>query len=169
MKPIVYLFTGEAAGKTTSALGVALRAIGHKQKVIIIQFMKCSRNIGEYKIKDKLKPYYEIHQFGTKKFVNLKNPTKKDKKLAKKALALTENLIKKAPDLLILDEINLAASIDLIDIKEVLDLIKKIPNKTRVYLTGRNAPKEFIEIADFVVVFKQKKAKKIPPKQGIEF
>ena len=54
----VYLWTGDGWGKTTSALGVALRAVGHKQKVVVVQFMKGRKNIGEYKIMKKLKPYY---------------------------------------------------------------------------------------------------------------
>ena len=110
----VYLWTGIGAGKTTSALGVALRHVAHRKKVIIIQFMKGRKDIGEYMIRNKLKPYYEIHQFGTKKFVNLKKPSKLDKKYAEQGLAYAFKALKKKPKLIILDEINLAAAIGLL-------------------------------------------------------
>jgi len=60
----IYLYTGTGAGKTTNALGLALRSMGHERKVVIIQFLKWRKDIGEYKIKDKLRHYYEIYQFG---------------------------------------------------------------------------------------------------------
>ena len=59
----IYLYVGTGAGKTTNALGLALRSVGHKHKVIIIQFMKWWKNIGEFKIQKMLAPYYEIYQF----------------------------------------------------------------------------------------------------------
>jgi len=71
MKGKIHLYTGEGEGKTTTALGLALRAVGHGYKVIIIQFMKGRKNIGEYLIKERLAPEYEIYLFGKEKFVNL--------------------------------------------------------------------------------------------------
>ena len=56
----IYLYTGTGGGKTTNALGLALRSVGHGHKVVIIQFMKWWKNTGEYKIRKKLQPYYEI-------------------------------------------------------------------------------------------------------------
>ncbi len=100
--PNIYLWTGHGAGKTTSALGVALRCIGHKQKVVVIQFMKGRKDIGEYKIKNKLKPYHEIYQFGRKGFVNLKKPSEEDKNMAKKALEFAKKKLKEKPHLIIL-------------------------------------------------------------------
>ena len=106
----VYLWTGNGWGKTTSALGTALRAIGHGKKVIVIQFMKgWGDKIGEYKIRKKLK-LYEIHQFGRKGWVDLKKPTAKDKELARQGLEFAYKAVKKKPFLLILDEVNLAPS-----------------------------------------------------------
>lgn len=168
----VYLWTGNGWGKTTSALGVALRAIGHNKKVIIIQFMKGRKFIGEYKIKDKLKPNYEIYQFGTKDFINIKSPTEKDKALAIKGLEFAKEAAKKKPFLLILDEINIAASIGLIDKKDVLELIDSLPKETTIYLTGRYAPKEFIRRADYVTEIKSIKCPKdmiLKGKIGIDF
>ena len=171
-KPLVYLWTGEGAGKTTSALGVALRSVGWNHKVVVVQFMKGWKNIGEYKIKKKLGKNYEIYQFGRKNFVNLKKPTKEDIKIAEKGLEFAEKILAKKPDLLILDEINLAAAIGLVKRKKVLALIGKANPKTTIYLTGRYAPKEFIERADFATEIKQIKhpsQKRMPAKKGIEY
>lgn len=168
----IYLWTGNGWGKTTSALGVALRAVGHNKKVIIIQFMKGRKHIGEYKVKCKLSPKYQIYQFGTKEFIDMKNPSKKDKDLAKKGLEFAKKAIKSKPFLLILDEINIAASIGLIDKKEVLELLDSLPKETTVYMTGRYAPKEFIRRADYVTEIRSLKFPKgeiLKGKVGIDF
>jgi cob(I)alamin adenosyltransferase len=159
----IYLWTGNGWGKTTSALGVGLRAIGHGRKVIVIQFMKGRKNIGEYKVRDRLKPNYEIYQFGRESFVNLKNPSEKDKKLARKGFEFAKKMLKRKPDLLILDEINLAVKIGLLDIGEVLKFLSTVPKKTNVYLTGRYAPKKLVARADYVTEIK---AVKHPPLTG---
>ncbi len=167
----IYLWTGEGAGKTTSALGVALRAVGHKQKVIVVQFMKGRKNIGEYKIMRKLKPYYQIYQFGRKEFIKpLSKPSEKDKELAVKGLEFARKVVKKKPRLLILDEINLVCAIGLVDIDDVIDLVKHCSKYTIVYLTGRRAPAKLKKIADFVNEIKLLKApKKYPVRKGIEY
>ena len=169
-KPLVYLWTGNGAGKTTSALGAALRALGHNHKVVIVQFMKGRKDIGEYKIKKKLGKNYEIVQFGRKGWVNLRKPAKEDKKMAEKALEYAEKAVRRKPNLLILDEVNLAAAIGLIPQKKILSIIEKADPKTAIYLIGRYAPKEFIDRADFaneVNVIKQRK--KFPARKGIEY
>lgn len=147
----LYLYTGNGGGKTTNALGLALRCVGHRQKVVIIQFLKWWRNTGEYKIRRKLAPYYEIYLFGRKGWHGLSNLGEEDKKQARKALKFAEKIVKeKKPHLLVLDEINLAVHCGLIDVKEVLNFLDKIPKKTDVVLTGRYAPRELIERAEFV-------------------
>lgn len=166
----VYLYTGNGAGKTANALGLALRCVGHKQKVVIIQFLKWWKNTGEYRIRNKLKPYYEIYQFGRKGWIGLKNLNEKDKKLAEKGLEFAKKKLKKRPDLLVLDEINLALYCKLLDVKDVLKFLEKIPKKTTVVLTGRYAPKELIERADFVnEIIDVKHPKKIPTTKGIQY
>jgi len=147
----IYLYTGTGGGKTTNALGLALRSVGHKRKVVIIQFLKWWKNTGEYKIRKLLAPYYEIYQFGRKGWHGLSNLGEEDKRLAKKALKFAEKIVKeKKPHLLVLDEINLAVHCKLLDVKEVLEFLDKIPKRTDVVLTGRFAPKELIDRADFV-------------------
>lgn len=184
----VYLYTGTGGGKTTNALGLALRSVGHGHKVIIIQFLKWWKNTGEYKILRKLKPCYEIYQFGrsgwfrlddgktkTYKFGDKKFSVKSleelDRKLAKEALGFAKRItMKKKPNLLILDEINLVLYWKLLDVNEVIDLLNKIPKKTDVVLTGRYANKKLIERSDFVnEVVDKKHPKKIPMTKGIQY
>jgi len=184
----IYLYTGSGAGKTTNALGLALRSVGHKQKVVIIQFLKWWKNIGEYKIRKKLSPYYEIYQFGRPGWFKVKDKERKivraggkkfvvrsleelDKKLAEEALKFAKEIVKrKKPNLLILDEINLALHWKLLDLKEVINFLDNLPKKTNVVLTGRYAPKELIKKAHFVNEIKViKMPKKFVTQKGIQY
>ncbi|MGB8780959.1 MAG: cob(I)yrinic acid a,c-diamide adenosyltransferase [Candidatus Bathyarchaeia archaeon] len=167
----VYLYTGTGAGKTTNALGLALRSIGHKHRVVIIQFLKWWKNIGEYKVQKMLAPYYEIYQFGRRGWIGLGNLGDKDVELAQKALKFAEKVVKeKKPALLVLDEINLALYCQLLDIREVLKLLEKIPENTDVVLTGRYAPKELLDRADFVNEVKDiKSPKDLVTTKGIQY
>jgi len=167
----VYLYTGTGAGKTANALGLALRSIGHKRKVIIIQFLKWWKNTGEYKIQRLLDPYYEIYQFGRKGWIGLSTLNDEDKKLASKALEFAGNITReKKPSLLVLDEINLALYCQLLEVKEVLAFLSGLPKGIDVVLTGRYAPKELLDRADFVnEVIEVKHPKEIVTTQGIQY
>ena len=166
-----YLYTGTGGGKTTNALGLALRSAGHGHKVVIIQFMKWWKNTGEYKIRKKLEPYYEIYQFGRKGWIGLSNLEEEDKTLAKRGLEFAKKIVKeRKPHLLVLDEINLVVHCKLLDSSEVLDLLDNIPKKTDVVLTGRHAPKELMDRADFVNEVRDiKHPKEIPTTKGIQY
>ncbi len=166
-----YLYTGTGGGKTTNALGLALRCVGHGHKVVIIQFMKWWKNTGEYKIRKKLEPYYEIYQFGRKGWIGLSNLEEEDKTLAKRGLEFAKKIVKeRKPHLLVLDEINLAVHCKLLDFSEVLDFLDNIPKKTDIVLTGRHAPKELMDRADFVNEVRDiKHPKEIPTTKGIQY
>lgn len=169
-----YLFTGKGAGKTTNALGLALRSVGHRKKVVVIQLLKWWKKTGEYKVAKLLKPYYEIHQFGRKGWIGLKNLTEEDRLLCKKALEFAIEITKrKKPDLLIMDEINLALYCKLLSSKEVIDFLNQISNiskKTDIVLTGRYASKELIEKVDFVnEIIDVKHPKEIPTTKGVQY
>jgi len=171
-KATVYLWTGQGWGKTTSSLGVALRAMGHGYRVAIVQFMKGWGDIvGEYKIRDKLARFgYEIHQFGRKEWINLKNPAKIDKDLAKKALQFARKKAKEKPFLLVLDEVNLACAIGLLKTDDVIKFLDDIPPEVHVYLTGRYAPPPLIWRADYVnEIVMIKGPKKIKGEKGIDY
>lgn len=163
---MIHLFTGSGGGKTTSALGVALRASGHNQRVIMIQFLKGRKDIGEYKIQKKLKNY-KVYQFGTKSFV--RKITDKDKRLAEKGLKFILKVIKQKPKILILDEINLALKMKLLNLKETIKILKRIPKSIHVILTGRYAPKELIKISDLATKVEDIKRVNRKAEKGIEY
>lgn len=169
---VVHLYTGEGEGKTITAFGLALRALGHGYRVIILQFMKGRKDIGEYKIKDRLEPELEIHQFGREDFIDFKNPKKADFELAKKGLEFAKKALKRKPRLLILDEINFAICMGILKLEDVLNLLEDIPNETVVVLTGRRAPKELIERADLVTEMRNVKHpldRGVEARRGIEY
>lgn len=168
----IHLYTGDGEGKSITAFGLALRAVGHGYKVIIVQFMKGRKDVGEYKIKSRLAPNYEIHQFGRKEFVDLENPSPVDYILAGRAVNFARKALGLKPRLLILDEINLAVSIGLVHLDDVLDLLSNVPESTTVVLTGRNAPKELIEVADLVTEMREIKhpwRRGVQARRGIEY
>lgn len=169
---MVYIYTGEGEGKTTNALGLALRAVGHGYNAVIIQFMKGRKYIGEYKIKDRLAPEYEIHQFGREEFIDFRNPVPLDYELAEKGLEFAKEALGKKPRILVLDEINLAAHFGIVKTEDILKLLEDIPEETTVILTGRRAPEELVERADLVTEMKFVKhpfEKKVPAKEGLEY
>lgn len=168
-KPLVFLWTGQGWGKTTSAFGAALRALGHQKKVVVVQFMKGRKDVGEYKIQKKLKNL-TVRQFGRKGWVNLKKPSKEDKRLAQQGLQYAKKALKTKPFLLVLDELNLAAQINLVEKKEVLELLEAIPPRVHLYLTGRYAPDWLIKKADYVNVINMKKGpKRLAGEKGIDY
>ncbi len=168
---MVYLYTGTGAGKTTNALGIAMRCVGHEQKVVVIQFLKWWKKTGEYKIRDRLKPYYEIYQFGRRGWIGFKNLDERDKKLAQKGFEFAKKVVKeKKPHVLILDEINVALHRKLLNKKEVVEFLTSLPPTTDAVLTGRYAPEELWDIADFVnVIVDNKHPKEMVAKKGIQF
>ncbi len=181
----IYLYFGTGGGKTANALGLALRSLGHGKSVVIIQFFKWRKDIGEYLIKNKLGANYEIYQFGRPAWLGKEEKTaefagekfkvesvkNQDKELARKGLEFAKQVLKeRKPHLLVLDEINLAVHWNLLEVKEVLDLLEKVPEETTVVMTGRYAPQELIDRADFVnVVQEVKMPKKFKLTKGIQY
>lgn len=169
---MLYLYTGEGGGKTTAALGLALRSVGHGHKVVVIQFMKGRKDIGEYKIARRLHPHYEIFQFGREEFIDLKNPSNEDKELAEKGLKFAREELMKKPNLMVLDELSLAVSVGLVNVRDVVKMLDEAPKDTVIAITGRQAPKELIDRADFVNEVKDIKhpyKKGIPAQEGIQY
>lgn len=149
----IHVYTGNGKGKTTAALGLALRAIGAGYKVYIIQFLKAQ----DYSELKSLKPLKQItlKRFGLKSFI-IKEAKSADKVLAKDALNWSKKILQsKKFDLVILDEIFLATFFKLIDIKDLTKLIKQKPKGIELILTGRQAPKEAIALADYVTEMKE--------------
>jgi len=167
----VYVLTGTGAGKTTSALGLALRAVGQRKRVIVIQFLKWWKDTGEYKVRRRLAPYYEIHQFGRKGWKKKEELGEEDRELVRRGLEFAREVArKKRPDLLILDELNLALAWGMAEVKEVLRLLDEMPEKTDVVITGRYAPQELVERADVVnEVVEIKRPRRLITKRGIQY
>jgi len=170
-KGLVQVYTGDGKGKTTAAFGLALRAIGRGLKVYVIQFIKGGFDYGELYIVNKL-PNLTLKAFGQGKFVTDVPADPKDIKLAKEAFKLAEKVVNSGEyDIVILDEVNVALHLRLIQVEDVVKLIKNKPFHVELVLTGRYAPKEIIEIADLVTEMREVKhpySKGIPPRKGIE-
>jgi cob(I)alamin adenosyltransferase len=171
-KGMVQLYTGDGKGKTTAALGLCFRAAGHGLRSYIIQFMKGQIVYGELKAAKYLNGLITIEQMGRPDFVSKENPERIDIEMARDALRLAERVIKSGEyDIVVLDEVNVAADFGLIEKEEVIRIIKERPEYVEVVLTGRYAPKEFIEIADLVSEVKEVKhyyQKGVEARDGIE-
>ncbi|NMC27256.1 MAG: cob(I)yrinic acid a,c-diamide adenosyltransferase [Syntrophomonadaceae bacterium] len=147
---LVMVITGNGKGKTTSAFGQALRAIGQGYKVCMIQFMK-GRKYGEVIAGEKYLPDLTFYQFGLDSFVMRDNPAGIDVQLARQGFEKAKEVVSSGEyDMVILDEINVAVDFGLIPEEEVLQLIKNKPPNVDLLLTGRYASEKLREIADMV-------------------
>jgi cob(I)alamin adenosyltransferase len=173
---LILVNTGDGKGKTTAALGLALRAAGSNLKVLILQFIKGPWKSGEVKIIEKLKPLIEIEQLGLG-FISFKDGKIVDEeeqfKNAKESFEYAcEKINSGKYNMVILDEINNLVSYGLLEVKDVINLLKNKPEELYVVLTGRDAPGEFIDIADTVTEMKEIKHaynKGIIARKGIEY
>ncbi|MGI6713061.1 MAG: cob(I)yrinic acid a,c-diamide adenosyltransferase [Bacillota bacterium] len=170
---LIQVYTGNAKGKSTAAFGLAIRAAGHGFKVVIIQFMKTGAYSGEISGFKRLSPEVEIYSYGREGFVHKDRVQREDVELAHTALAHAEKIMLSGDtDILILDEINNALYFSLLSVIEVVSFIQKKPQHVELVLTGRNAPKEIIEIADLVTEMKEIKHPYqygINSRKGIEY
>ena len=146
----VQVYTGDGKGKTTAALGLALRAVGHGLSVYVLQFMKGSSNYGELTSAAQL-PNFTIEQSGRDEFVDRANPAQVDIDLAVQGLAKARAAVTSGDyDIVILDEANVALDFKLIELKDILDLIEGRPGHVELILTGRAAHPDVVKAADLV-------------------
>jgi cob(I)alamin adenosyltransferase len=174
-KGLVIIYTGDGKGKTTAALGMALRAAGHGKKTLIVQFIKSFQNYGELKFVKKYDCGIEIKTMG-KGYVKIKGdkfPFEEHMKAAKQALKFAKDqILSKKYDIVVLDEINIALDKKLLTIQEVTELIQQKPPDLHLILTGRSAPKKLLQLADLVSEVKEIKhpfRKGVLAQIGIEF
>ncbi|MGC1120073.1 MAG: cob(I)yrinic acid a,c-diamide adenosyltransferase [Candidatus Methanofastidiosia archaeon] len=171
-KGLVHVYTGNGKGKTTAALGLAIRAAGHGLKVCMIQFMKGRINYGELETA-KLIPNFEIKQVGRPDFVSRENPDPEDIRLAQEGFEYAKTVISSGQyDMVILDEINVAMDFRLIPRHHVIALIKEKPETVELVLTGRECPPDIVEIADYVtevLEIKHPYSKGVKARKGIEW
>lgn len=171
---MIHVYTGDGKGKTTAAIGLALRALGRGKKVAVIQFMKgrLSGEILALSFKKPFKDQIEIRMFGGKNLVDFQNITHDDRLNAKAAIESFAEIAKKNYKLIILDEINVAIAFGLLGLEEALKVIKKVDSKVDLVLTGRRAHLKIIEMADLVTEMKNVKHpfdQGTKAKKGIEY
>jgi len=153
---MIVIFTGDGKGKTSAALGTALRASGWGYKVAVIQFIKGNKQIGEWQAIQKI-DNIDIFQFLNDKKLMIGEPTDAHLDSMTKALAATKAIIESGEyKLIILDEINNAIYHKLVAIDQVISLIKHQPGIDFI-LTGRKADSKLIDIADTVTEMKKVK------------
>ena len=147
---LVQVFSGNGKGKTSAAMGTVLRAVGQGLRVFIIFFMKGKYPYGEQKALSHL-PNVTMARFGLLSFVDPKNVKEEEKKEARKALAAArEAMLSGEYDLVVLDEVNIAAAWGLVGVTEVVQLIHDKPEAVELILTGRYADPELNKLADLV-------------------
>ncbi|MCW3489771.1 cob(I)yrinic acid a,c-diamide adenosyltransferase [Dethiobacter alkaliphilus] len=150
-KGLVMIYTGDGKGKTTAALGLALRASGHGAKIFMVQFRKSDPTYGEIQAINKFLPNATVVQSERSRITGHGGFEQEDFDDAKNVFAKgREALLSGEYDLVIFDEVNFAADYGLIPRDEVVKMLKQRPPQTDVVLTGRNAPAEFVEMADLV-------------------
>jgi len=153
----VHVITGPGKGKTTAAFGLAMRAAGHGLKVCIIQFMKTGETTGEVLAVKKIRAIH-VAQFGTGRFTDFRNVAADDRAAAEAGMARAkEALTSEDCDLVVLDEINVAVAFGLVNVKDLMAALKSRRRGVEVVLTGRNAPRELVDFADYVSVIESMK------------
>jgi len=169
-KGYVQVYTGNGKGKTTAAIGLAVRAAGCGMKVLIAQFMKL-QECGEVKALERFSDLITLKKYGQISFIR-KKPVRKDIELAKKGLEEIKQMLSSGQyDLVILDEINIAEFFKLISIDEIITLIETKPRHVELVLTGRKTDPKIIEKADLVTEMHEIKhyyARGIRARKGIE-
>lgn len=189
---LVQVYTGDGKGKTTAALGLALRAAGHRFRVVVIQFAKGASYAGELFAAERLYPELRLFQFGRdcpkasairqglaacegcrECFLQEGGLTDEDRRLAGEGLAMAHDVASRGlADVLVLDEVSIAVRFGLVPLEEVLKLIDERSPRVELVLTGRGMPQEVLDRADLVTEMRQVKhpfEKGVRARRGIEF
>ena len=171
---LIIVNTGPGKGKTTAAMGTALRAVGQGMKVLMLQFLKGSWHYGELDAVKAFGDNFVMKQMG-RGFVKVggAEPDPEDVKMVEEAWNESREAILSGKwDLVVLDEINYAISYGMLDPAKVADALKQKPEMVHVILTGRNAHPTIIELADTVTEMRQLKhayEKGVEAQRGIEY
>jgi cob(I)alamin adenosyltransferase len=175
MRGLIHVYTGDGKGKTTAAAGLAIRAHGYGMNVLMVQFLKRAHS-GELISFEKLGSGFELMRCkGAGKFVTQMDETEKAECCKETADLFSKTLNylgENHVDLLILDEVFAAISFNMLRAKQITDFLKSKPEKLEVVLTGRGAPDEIVELADYAMEIRALKHPiddGIPARQGIEY
>ena len=173
----IQVYTGDGKGKTTASLGLAMRALGRDWKVLIIMFTKGGNDYGELnsfrQLSDKISDNLTIIQAGLDRIIYKNNETNEDVKEIQNGWEIAKKAIKDNEyQLIILDEANIAIDIGILDVNEVVDVLKNKPEEMEIVLTGRNAHHKIVEIAHLVSKIEPVKHywdKGVQARKGIEY
>lgn len=170
-KGYIQIYTGDGKGKTTAALGLAMRAVGAGFKVYIAQFLKGMKYSEHKTIAEKFKTEITLEQFGTDKYIR-GNPEPEHIEVCKRGFKRIKEVLKSGEfDVVILDEIIIVLFFKIMTIEDILEIIILKPNNVELILTGRRAPQELIDRADLVTEMKEIKhyyQKGVQARKGIE-
>jgi cob(I)alamin adenosyltransferase len=169
---LTIVHTGNGKGKTTAAFGLALRAAGQGMRVLIVQFLKGQQGVGTVQALSKTALPITVSRFGRPGYLVSKVCEPLDRVLAAQGLVAFHRAMEDGNyDMIVLDEINVAVFFGLLTVEGVMELIRERPPAIHLVLTGRYAPKEFLDIADIVTEMKELKhhySKGVPVQKGIE-
>ncbi len=171
---LIIVHTGNGKGKTTAALGLALRAIGHNMNVLVLQFIKGSRHTGELDTAQKLKPNLKIVQLGLG-FIRMHEGKYPEEILENARVSwdyARQEIFSDLYDMVVLDEINYMIDYGLLNVNDVVTLLQEKPKGLTMVLTGRNAHDKIIELADIVTEMREIKhyyQEGEKARKGIEF
>lgn len=161
---LIQVYTGDGKGKTTAALGLALRAAGHGLRTYFGQFMK-GQAYGEIEAARLLSPYLAIEQYGQPSFVHVQRATEEDVRLAQEGLeSARKAMLGGEYDLVVLDEVCVALHFELLTLEQLLAFLDGKPDGVELILTGRRAPQGLLDRADLVTEMREIKH---PFEQGI--
>jgi len=167
----IQIYTGDGKGKTTAALGLALRAAGRGLKVFFGQFVK-GMPYGEHKALERFSDLITVEQFGRECFIH-RNPEPEDMEIARRGWVRCREILRSGDySVIILDELGIALHYNLISLKEVQEFLDRKPEETEIILTGRKIPEELIERADLVTEMREIKhyyTRGISAREGIEY
>lgn len=169
-KGLIQVYTGDGKGKTTAALGLAMRASGHGMKVAFIQFVKGDSSCGEHLFVSRYRPFEIIQLNPGDSFTKSKDKLRSE---VEQTLAYAEEaMLHGGYDVIVLDEIFMAIDKGLITTQQVLDLLDKKPDRVELVLTGRRAPREIVQRADLVtemLMIKHPFIEGVSARRGIEY
>jgi cob(I)alamin adenosyltransferase len=172
-KGLILIHTGNGKGKTTAAFGAAFRAAGQGMKVLILQFMKGRKDLGELKALTRIDLPITLEQYGRRVFFRTRTCEAMDIHKAHQGLEAFKRAMKgNAYDLIILDEINIAIHFGLLNVEEVIEAIEQKSPELHLVLTGRNADQKLIEMADLVTEMREIKHhyhQGVQAQKGIEY
>lgn len=151
------MYTGDGKGKTTAALGLGLRAVGHGFRVIVFQFLKGGVDYGERRSAERLGPCFTIVPCGRECFVKRGSPEPVDVRMAREGMEAARAALRGEGDydIVVLDEINCAVDYGLLDVEEVLEAVRQRRHGVEVVLTGRGAHPRLLEDADLVTEMRE--------------